>query len=192
MRYKWVLEVREVRRKNDLREIGDSHLESSERFIPHMTLVYPFAFRRGVRPFHLMMKVQDVTSTFGRVAFDYAGLASKETHGKEITVFNVNPSEELKSFRAALYAAVRGIILEEPETAAFNRRPKDQFWFHATVSMRSGLSSIQHLKEFFSPTTTVVSEVDRVSLLRSRRIVYEYDKQRNTILTRSEALRRPP
>jgi 2'-5' RNA ligase len=185
-----LIEIRETKAKWELRKIGKAHVGPAERFVPHITLVYPFALRRGVRPFHLMEKVRLVSASFGRLAFGYVSLASKDTRRGKITVFDVKATDELQKFRHSVYQGIKDMILEEPQTREFNNPSEGQFWFHATVSMKSGMSMIDRLKEILNPIDSIESEADRICLLKSRRIVYEYDRKTNQILNRSRALRR--
>lgn len=182
--------MREILVKRELRKIGRDRASASGRFIPHITLVYPFALKWGVKPFHLMEKLRDTSQSFGRLPFRYGGLISKNVGDRAITVFEVIASEDLKEFRFRIYQSIKNMILEDPSDSAFNRLPADRYWFHATVSMKSGLNMIDRLKEFFNPAGNVESEVVRICLLRSRRIVYEYDHTSNLILNRRQALRR--
>lgn len=138
----------------------------------------------------MMEEVRFMTRFHRELPLSYNGLASKEVRGRKITVFNVNPSNELRKFRSDLYQAIRGMIWESPRTSRFNRLSEDEFWFHATVSMKSGLSIIRQLKETISPSSRVESTVERISLLKFGKIVYEYDTTTGRILNRSQALQR--
>lgn len=188
MRYSWSVEVRETRNKTVVRKVARDHVGNSG-FVPHITLVYPFAIRHGVKPFQIMQEIKIVSKSYRSLDFVYDGLQQKDTaDGKKITVFRVNASRNLKEFRYMLYHALKDMILEEPQTHSFNDLPQDRFWFHATVSMRRGLNVIQQMKEFLIPPDKVQSKVERISLQKSQRIVYEYDRSRDRILNRSQAL----
>lgn len=189
MGYSWLLEVRETRNKYVVRQLANDHV-GTRRFVPHITLVYPFAIRRDIKPFQIMRRIKIVSNAFRSLDFVYEGLKEKDTSQGKITVLKVNASQNLKEFRFRLYEAVKDMVLERPQTHQFNNLSQDSFWFHATISMRSGLSMIQRMREAIIPLDKVQSEVERISLLKSQRIVYEYDLNTGRILSRSQALRR--
>ncbi len=189
MRYSWLIEVRETKKRDTVKQIGYDHV-GTRLFVPHITLVYPFAIRRGIKPFQIMRSIRTISNPHGDLAFVYDGLQQKDTSKGKITVLKVNASEDFREFRYRLYQAVKDMILEQPQTHQFNSLPQDRFWFHATIAMRSGLSMIQRLKEALIPLDKVQSEVERISLLKSQRIVYEYDLNADRILSRSQALSR--
>ena len=128
--------------------------------------------------------------------------------------FKIEPSEELKEFRYELYHNIKNSIIEDPRTKEFNSLPKDEFWFHASIAIRQDKTKAEGIDKFINNNKETLfdkfsnflkgkdgrhtrltrkplvylSEVQRIPILRSGKITYEYDKFTNRILRRRDAL----
>jgi 2'-5' RNA ligase len=149
------------------------------RPVPHITLFGPYDTNRGTEAKNA---VRDVCSQFDLVPFRLNGFGHFRN---DVIYVDVEPSPELRQLRRRLAANLRPISSEcQPYDVSKYYR------FHVTVAK----NDIE--REFDDIWSYVIDEFDpsgeqyalRVTSLRGRRIMHEYDLLQDRLLPRDEAL----
>lgn len=218
MRYDYIVEVRPFIEKEKLKrkihELGREIRIRKSRPVPHLTLVYDFTPK--IQNYRLAELIKETASKYGDLRFEYCGWDLIERERGYVFGFKIKPSEELKEFRHELYQNIKNFIIEDPRKKKFNTLSKDDFWFHLAIAIHLDKKTVERIDKFVKNEKTertfldkifnflkskegthtehirrplvFPSEVARISVIRSRRISYEYDKFTNKILDRREAL----
>jgi hypothetical protein len=180
----------------DIRQMGSvkhqiSTLSSqlSERFnlgdkrvIPHITLAGPFSTRDE----------EKLVGDFTRICMDQRQIPKYEVGGygffkdTRVVYVSITPDETLKQFRYLLsraispYCSLRDYDLDSAEG----------FMFHSTLAMKLDWLTFQRIKWYVRGKEKVVYRHHpiRVTLLRNRKIVCEYDFIQRRMLSRKQAL----
>ena len=214
MVYDYLIEIRPMIEKRKLkRKINELKTELRLRKtprVPHITLVY--GFKPKIPSYKLAELIKDTASKYDDLSFEYRGWElEKRKHGY-VFGFKIIPSDELREFRYELYQNIKKLIIEDPRTKEFNELSKDKFWFHTSIAIHQGKRKAERIDDFISNKESVFdrlsnllkgkddirpnytkkplvhpSEVQRIPIIRSSKIRYEYDKFTNRILSRQEA-----
>lgn len=214
MTFDYLIEIRPFIEKLKLKQKmaslkKDFHLKKSQK-IPHLTLIYNFYPK--ISNYKLAELIKQTATKYENLSFVYDGWDFKETEKGHVFTFKITPSEQLKEFRRELYDNIKGVIVENPKVQDFNTTTKDNFWYHTTIVtsvhekkakkidkiIHNKKSKLEKFGSLFTQTTEKIShtrkplffpsEVVRIPILRSGKIVYEYDKFTNEVLTRRDAL----
>jgi len=215
MEYDYLIEIRPFIEKIKLkRKIKDLKTELRLRKtprVPHITLVYKF--KSKIQNYKLGELVKETASKYDDISFEYNGWELEKRKKGYVFGFKIEPSEELKEFRYELYHNIKKSIIEDPRTKEFNECSKDKFWFHASIAIHQDETNAGKIDDFISKKETLFdklsgflkgqdsrqikhtqrpivhpSEVQRIPILRSSKITYEYDKFTNRKLNRHEAI----
>lgn len=193
-RYSYLVEIRPMLEKYKIREwvreIRTVNYVGRWHKVPHITLVYNFRPKKGVKDWELAEKIQNVVSKYGIVKFYYDGLEIKRGRKGYVLAFKIEPSSELKMLRKELYESLAPLIEEHPGVKSFNEVDKDKFWFHATALFHIREEKYGLFEKMINQERKYLAHALRITLLKSGRIRYEYDTATKKLLTRKEALSR--
>jgi 2'-5' RNA ligase len=153
-----------------------------KRVIPHITLAGPFSTRDE----------EKLIADFTRICMDQRQIPKYEVGGygffndTRVVYVTITPDETLKQFRYLLsraispYCSLRDYDLDSAEG----------FMFHSTLAMKLDWLTFQRIKWYVRGKEKVVYRHHpiRVTLLRNRKIVFEYDFIQRRMLSRKQAL----
>jgi len=168
--------IHEVARKFRVRGV------TRNRAVPHIALFGPFTTRHEEK---MVSEVVNVGREFSLVPFIVRGFDYFDKEHKVIYL-DVNPSVELKELRRELAQRLGKISDSQPWD---NQK---QFQFHSTVAFRDidrKFSKIWgYIKEKEEPN--IKQHLLRITILKGKRILYEYDLMLKKLLNRRQALSR--
>ena len=168
--------IHEVARKFRVRGV------TRNRAVPHIALFGPFTTRHEKKT---VSEVVNVGREFSLVPFIVRGFDYFDKEHKVIYL-DVNPSVELKELRRELAQRLGKISDSQPWD---NQK---QFQFHSTVAFRDidrKFSKIWgYIKEKEEPN--IKQHLLRITILKGKRILYEYDLMLKKLLNRRQALSR--
>ncbi|WP_048093899.1 2'-5' RNA ligase family protein [Geoglobus acetivorans] len=160
--------------------------------VPHITLVYNFSPKEGVKNWELANIIKKVASKYNLrdLWFYYDGFEFNKGRNGYVLAFRIEPSQKLRRLRAELYNSLKPHILERPDVVKFNGANEDEFWFHATIGYRLSERDRELLSNYLKTIEDeyFMSYPLRISLLRNSKIAYEYDTATGKILSRQKAL----
>ena len=192
--YPYLVEIRPMlekyRIKKQIREIARTiHIRRWHK-VPHITLIYNFRPRKGVRDKDLAKIIREVASKYGVIRFYYDGFELKKGRKGYVIAFRVRPSSELKRLRKELYDKLKTLIEERQDVIGFNNSGENEFWFHAAIGYRLSEREYRRAREFIQSLKSEYfpAFVLRICLLKRGKISYEYDAPTDRILTRKNAL----
>lgn len=149
------------------------------RPVPHITLFGPYDTDRGTEA---RAAVRDVCSQFDLVPFRLNGFGHFRN---DVIYVDIEPSPELRQLRRQLAARLRPICTEyQPYDVSKHYR------FHITVAKNDIEQEFEEIWSYvideFAPGGKQYAL--RVTTLRGRRILHEYDLLQDRLLSRDEAL----
>jgi hypothetical protein len=181
--------------------------------VPHLSLVYEFTPK--INAYKIASIIQETAKSYRKLEFSYNGWDLKKGAGGYVFGFKIKPSSELRDFRYDLYHNLKPYIYESSSARVFNSTSAQDFWFHASIAYHLDENTAKRINRFINgdniETGSITNffnifgknktrsrirpfnldaRVVRVPLLRSGRIIYEYDIILNKILNRREALSR--
>jgi len=166
--------IHEVARKFRVRGV------TKDRAVPHITLFGPFTTRNEGK---MVSEVVNVGREFALVPFIVKGFNYFDKEHKVIYL-DVNPSAELKELRQELAQRLGKISDSQPWD------DQKQFQFHSTVAFRDidrKFSKIwEYIKDKEEPN--IKQHLLRITILKGKRILYEYDLILKKLLNRRQAL----
>jgi hypothetical protein len=210
MVYNWLIEIRTMREMYRLKK--ELKLKKVPR-VPHISLVYDFTPK--INPYKIAKVIQETAEKYKKLELSYKGLELKKGIKGYVLSFKIEPSDELQYFRYELYHNLEPYIYESSSAKVLNSASSKDFWFHASIAYHLKNKTAKRIKNFIETGNVEKSfistffsaifgnkiqtriksfnlhaRVIRITLLRSGRIVYEYDTLLNKILNRREALSR--
>lgn len=164
------------------------------RPVPHVSLFGPFGCKSLREVIHCIGEVGSKYTELGYSldGFDYFESKKKflfitTSSRKNVIFLKIKPSEELKEFRYELAKK----LLKITDTVDFDHDSKDKFAFHTTLAMkdidRKFENIWEYLKNYEIKSTGVCY---RITLLKTGKILYEYELPTKRLLNRSQVLRR--
>jgi 2'-5' RNA ligase len=153
-----------------------------DRAVPHITLFGPFTTRHEKR---MVSEVANVGREFTLVPFLVRGFDYFDNKNKVIFL-DVNPSAELKELRRKL-AEKLGKISDSQTWD-----DKKQFNFHSTVAFKDIDKNFSKIWEYIKKKEepNIKQHLLRITILKGKIILYEYDLILKTLLDRRQALNR--
>ncbi len=168
--------IHEVARKFKVRGV------TQNRAVPHIALFGPFTTRHEEK---VVSEVVNVGREFSLVPFIVKGFNYFDKEHKVIYI-DIDPSTELKELRWKL--AQR--LCKVSNSQQWDNQK--QFQFHATVAFRDidrkFLRIWEYIKEKEEPN--IKQHLLRITILKGKRILYEYDLILEKLLNRRQALSR--
>lgn len=195
--YPYLIEIRPMLEKYALKkrikEIRERYRIRRTHRVPHITLVYNFRPKSGIKNWDLAEIIQKVFSDydFRNLKFHYDGFELIKGKTGYVLAFKIRPSNDLRKFRMELYESLLPYIEQNPEIVEFNNVGKDEFWFHATVGFQMSETEYSRIKnDIHSLDEYMPAHPLRINVLKKSRIAYEFDTPTGTILGRRKALSR--
>jgi len=152
------------------------------RAVPHITLFGPFTTKHERK---IVSEVVNIGGEFSLVPFIVKGFNYFYKEHKVIYL-DVNPSAELEELRRELAQRLSKISDSQPWD---NQK---QFQFHSTVAFmdidRKFPKIWEYIKEKEEPN--IKQHLLRITILKGKRILYEYDPILKKLLNRRQALSR--
>ena len=164
-----------------------------KRPVPHVTLFGPFSTRSIRQVIH---SIQEVGSEYSELGFEVDGFEYFElkkkflfittSSRKNVIYLKIKPNEELKEFRHKLAKKLLKITNTISEHDS-----KAKFHFHTTLAMKDIDRKFEKIWEYLKNYEIKTKGVCyRITLLKERKIMYEYELSTGRLLNRSQALRR--
>jgi 2'-5' RNA ligase len=152
------------------------------RAVPHITLFGPFTTRQEGKA---VSELIDVVKEFSLVPFIVKGFNYFDNEQK-VLYLDIDPSAELKELRRKLAQKLSKISDSQPWDN------KKEFHFHSTVAFRDidrKFSKIwEYIKDKEEPD--IKQHLLRITIMKGKRILYEYDLILKKLLNRKQALSR--
>lgn len=166
------------------------------RPVPHITLFGPFRCK----------SINDVINTIGEAGSEYSKLGYQvdgfdyfeqkkkllfftTSIRKNVIFLKIIPSEDLKDFRYKLAKK----LLKMTDSSNVDHGSRENFQFHATIAMKDINEKFdavwEYLKKYEMKSEGICY---RITLLRNRKIMYEYDLKSRRLLTRNQVIRERP
>ena len=159
--------------------------------VPHITLVYSFRLKRGVKELDIAKIIQRICKKYTLIKFHYDAFDIKKGNRGYVFAIKIKPSYELKRLRRKIYDEIKPLIDERPDLVKYNDVDEDKFWFHAAIGYRlSKEAAFQIKKNTEFKREHFPSFALRITFLRKGKIRYEYDVPTRKLLSREEALSR--
>lgn len=157
-----------------------------KKVVPHITMFGPFTTRNERK---MISEVANVAKKYTLVPFTVKGYNYFNNPSNKVIYLDVEPSEELKQLRYELSNSLRKITNTK---SSQDRKSKDNFYFHATIAFKDidrKFDKIwRYLKKKEEPY--INQHLVRITILKGRRILREYDLLQKRLLQRREALSR--
>jgi len=152
------------------------------RAVPHITLFGPFTTRHERK---MVSEVVNVGREFSLVPFIVKGFNYFDKEHKVIYL-DVNPSAELKELRQELAQRLSKIS----DSQLWDNQK--QFQFHSTVAFRDIDRKFSKIWEYTKKKEepNIKQHLLRITILKGKRILYEYDLILKKLLNRRQALSR--
>ncbi len=157
-----------------------------KRVVPHISLFGPFTTKNERK---MVSEVAAIARKYTSVPFTVKGFSYFDNPMNKVIYLDIKPSEELKELR---YELARRLNKVTNSKSVQDRKSKDKFYFHATVAFKDingKFKQIWHyLKKKEEPN--INQHLIRITILKGRRILHEYDLLQKRLLTRRQALDR--
>jgi len=152
------------------------------RAVPHITLFGPFTTRHEER---MVSEIVNAGREFSLVPFMVRGFDYFDKAHKVIYL-DVSPSVELKELRQELAQRLDKISDSQPWD------DKKQFQFHSTIAFRDIDRKFSEIWEYIKEKeeANIKQHLLRITILKGKRILYEYDLILKKLLNRRQALSR--
>jgi 2'-5' RNA ligase len=155
-----------------------------KKVVPHITMFGPFTTRNERK---MISEVANVAKNYTLVPFTVKGFNYFDNPSNKVIYLDIEPSEELKQLRYELSSRLRKITSTK---SSQDRKSKDNFYFHATIAFKDidrKFDKIWHyLKKKEEPN--INQHLVRITILKGRRILREYDLLQKRLLTRKQSL----
>ena len=155
-----------------------------KKVVPHITMFGPFTTRNERK---MLSEVANVAKKYTLVPFTVKGFNYFDNPSNKVIYLDIEPSEELKQLRYDLSNGLRKITNTK---SSQDRKNKDKFYFHATIAFKDidrKFDQIwRYLKKKEEPN--IGQHLVRITILKGRRILREYDLLQKRLLTRKQSL----
>lgn len=157
-----------------------------KKVVPHITMFGPFTTRNERK---MISEVANVAKKYTLVPFTVKGFNYFDNPSNKVIYLNIEPSEELKQLRYALSNRLRKITNSK---SSQDRKSKDNFYFHATIAFKDIDRKFDRIWRYLKnkEEPNINQHLVRITILKGRRILREYDLLQKKILSRREALNR--
>jgi len=147
------------------------HAVTRTRVVPHITLFGPFTTSNESDLVALFKNVCIRNCKNGIPTFNIEGFKYFEGEADKVIALNVIPSKELKNYRWDLARQIKNITKGKPWDY------REEYNFHATIAFRDIRQKWQRIFNYLQCSDFKFHKlpVIRVTLLKGRRILYEFD-----------------
>ncbi len=157
---------------------------TSKKVVPHITIFGPFTTHNEKL---LIKEFVKSLRDYELVPFKVKGFNSFDNPGNKVIYLDIEPSERMINLRRSL----ANNLLKVTRTKS-PHDSKMKYYFHSTVAFKDiddkFDSIIAYIKEQRQPE--INQHLLRVTLLKEKKILYEYDLFQRRLLSRKEALNR--
>ena len=152
------------------------------RAVPHITLFGPFTTKQERK---VVLEVVDIGREFSLVPFIVKDFNYFDKEHKVIYL-DIDPSAELKELRRKLSQKLGKISDSQPWD------DKKQFQFHSTIAFRDIDRKFSRIWEYIKDKEepNIKQHLLRITIIKGKRILYEYDLILKKLLNRKQALSR--
>ncbi|MCJ7426294.1 MAG: 2'-5' RNA ligase family protein [Dehalococcoidales bacterium] len=152
------------------------------RAVPHITLFGPFTIKQERK---VVLEVVDIGREFSLVPFIVKDFNYFDKEHKVIYL-DIDPSAELKELRRKLSQKLGKISDSQPWD------DKKQFQFHSTIAFRDIDRKFSRIWEYIKDKEepNIKQHLLRITIIKGKRILYEYDLILKKLLNRKQALSR--
>jgi len=157
---------------------------TKKRVVPHITMYGPFT-TSNYR--NIATRVESVAKNYDLVSFRVKGFNYFDNERNKVIYLDIEPSEELKNLRYDLSQELRKVS----KTKSFeDKKSKDDFYFHATVAFKDIDRKFDRIRKYIKSKEepNIHQHLVRITILKGRRILYEYDLMQKKMLNRNQAL----
>jgi len=155
-----------------------------KKVVPHITMFGPFTTKNEKK---MVSVVTNIAQNYTLIPFTVIGFNFFDNATNKVIYLSIEPSEELKQLRFEIADRLRKITKTK---SSQDRKSKDKFYFHATIAFKDidrKFNKIWHyLKKKEEPN--IQQHVLRITILKGRRILYEYDLLQKRLLNRKQSL----
>lgn len=195
--YPYLIEIRPMLEKYSLKkrikEIREKYRIRKTHRVPHITLVYNFRPKKGIKNWDLAKIIQDTSFNYNLKNLKFYYDSFELVKGKKgyVLAFKIKPSNNLRKFRMELYKSLEPHIEQNPNVVDFNNVGEDEFWFHATVGFQMSEAEYSRVKKDINSLDEYIpAHPLRINVLKKSKIAYEFDTPTDRILGRRKALSR--
>ncbi len=153
---------------------------TKKQVVPHISLVGPF--KTGNQK-QIVSTFLNVCKKQGTMKFKLSGF---DRFDNRVVYVNVDPSNNLIQFRKELFNAL------EPKIKTVDTDYLDPFAFHSTIAFKDIKRKFNKIWKYLAAKKTkpINQTLIRVTLLKGKKILYEYDFMQKKMLNRKQALNR--
>jgi len=155
-----------------------------KRVVPHISLFGPFTTKNERK---MVSEVVDAARKYSSVLFTVKGFNYFDNPTNKVIYLDIKPSEELKELR---YELARRLNKVTNSKSVQDKKSKDRFFFHATIAFKDIDRKFNkiwgYLKKKEEPN--INQHLIRITILKGRRILYEYDLLQQKLLNRRQSL----
>ncbi len=159
---------------------------TKKRVVPHITMYGPFTTSNYK---NITTRVERVAKNYDLVSFRVKGFNYFDNERNKVIYLDIEPSEELKNLRYDLAQELRKISRTK---SLEDKKGKDDFYFHATVAFKDIDRKFDRVWNYIKrkEEPNIHQHLVRITILKGRRILYEYDLMQKKMLNRNQALNR--
>ena len=155
-----------------------------KKVVPHITLFGPFTTKNEKK---MIYEVANVAKKYSFVSFVIKGFNYFNNPGNKVIYLDIEPSEELKQLRYELANNLKKISSSK---SSQDRKGKDKFYFHATIAFKDIDRKFDRIWRYIKnkEEPNIQQYLLRITILKGRRILREYDLMQKRLLNRKQAL----
>jgi len=131
--------------------------------------------------------VESIAKNYDLVSFKVKGFNYFNNEKNKVIYLDIEPSQELKNLR---YHLAQKLIKVSKSKSVQDKKNRDDFSFHATVAFKDIDKKINkiwsYLKKKEEPN--INQHLLRITILKGRKILYEYDLMQKRLLNRRQSL----
>jgi len=157
---------------------------TKKRVVPHITMYGPFTTTNYKM---IATRVERIAKRYDLVPFRVKGFNYFDNEKNKVIYLDVEPSEELKNLRYDLAQELRKVSKSKSRE---DRRGKDDFNFHATVAFKDIDRKFKRIWKYIKSREepNIHQHLLRITILKGRKILYEYDLMQKKLLNRNQSL----
>jgi len=158
-----------------------------KRPVPHITIIAPFSTNNQGR---LISDFKEICKKHPLIRFNISGFGSFER--TKVVYVNINPSLEMIRFRKDLINRLKAYcVLKSTDINSFLGLFKiaREYSPHATIATKLDKNKFEKIKSYLNRKRkpNIRYTLTRVTLIKNKRILYEYDFLLKRLLNRREA-----
>ncbi len=155
-----------------------------KRAVPHISLFGPFTARYQKK---MITEIENIASKYTLVPFRIKGFNYFDNPNNKVIYLDIYPSEELKQLRYEIAKKLRKLSSNEPFQDKYS---KNKFKFHATIAFKDINRKFDRIWNYLKSKEEpdIEQYLLRITILKSSKILYEYDLLQKRLLSRRQSL----